>query len=251
MTPWSRATPRPAANRASRCSSPARSNRPTLVLKPTFNRRLTISFSLEGVGSGSGLLDLTREDPDDTSLGAELLDEIYPGGDAKSGESGVGSASGIFVEASAGGSGSADASGPSGLENIASTPAPVMIADVAEGFDPTAGAFGGLAFASVLISIVSGLIALAFYWGITPDWLASLIKGGMTNVLIFGIVLFVISAIFGMARASSPGQVGTDNPPVSSRRFKWLPKSGAFFLALPATASPSRGVRCGRRCAWP
>jgi hypothetical protein len=36
---------------------------------------------LEGVGSGgSGLLDLTRES-DDTSLGAELLDEIYPGGD--------------------------------------------------------------------------------------------------------------------------------------------------------------------------
>jgi hypothetical protein len=32
----------------------------------------------EGTGSGSGLLDLTRES-DDTSLGAELLDEIYPG----------------------------------------------------------------------------------------------------------------------------------------------------------------------------
>ena len=35
----------------------------------------------EGVGSGSGLLDLTRES-DDTSLGAELLDEIAPGGTA-------------------------------------------------------------------------------------------------------------------------------------------------------------------------
>jgi len=35
--------------------------------------------NLEGVGSGSGLLDLTRES-DDTSLGAELLDEIAPGG---------------------------------------------------------------------------------------------------------------------------------------------------------------------------
>ena len=34
--------------------------------------------SLEGTGSGSGLMDLTRE-ADDTSLGAELLDEIYPG----------------------------------------------------------------------------------------------------------------------------------------------------------------------------
>lgn len=35
-------------------------------------------ISLEGVGSGSGLLDLTRE-TDDTSLGAALLDEISPG----------------------------------------------------------------------------------------------------------------------------------------------------------------------------
>jgi hypothetical protein len=35
-------------------------------------------LNLEGIGSGSGLLDLTRES-DDTSLGAELLDEISPG----------------------------------------------------------------------------------------------------------------------------------------------------------------------------
>ena len=36
-------------------------------------------LGIEGIGSsGSGLLDLTRES-DDTSLGADLLDEIYPG----------------------------------------------------------------------------------------------------------------------------------------------------------------------------
>jgi len=49
-------------------------------------------LSLESVGSGSGLLDLTRES-DDTSLGAELLDEVWEGGD--SGEFGA-SASGLF-----------------------------------------------------------------------------------------------------------------------------------------------------------
>ena len=37
-------------------------------------------LSLEAVGSGSGLLDLTRES-DDTSLGAELLEEVYSGDD--------------------------------------------------------------------------------------------------------------------------------------------------------------------------
>lgn len=39
-------------------------------------------LGLEGSGSGSGILDLTRES-DDTSLGAELLDEIYTDDDAK------------------------------------------------------------------------------------------------------------------------------------------------------------------------
>jgi hypothetical protein len=37
--------------------------------------------TLEGAGSGSGLLDLARE-ADDTALGADLLDEIYPGEEA-------------------------------------------------------------------------------------------------------------------------------------------------------------------------
>jgi hypothetical protein len=50
-------------------------------------------LNLDGVGSGSGLLDLTRES-DDTSLGAELLDEIAPGktraGGTAAGESAVG-----------------------------------------------------------------------------------------------------------------------------------------------------------------
>src|SRR5260221_3224054 len=41
-------------------------------------------INLEGVGSGSGLLDLTRES-DDTSLGAELLDEISPTGSSGGG----------------------------------------------------------------------------------------------------------------------------------------------------------------------
>ena len=50
--------------------------------------------SLEGSGGGSGLLDLTRES-DDTSLGAELLDEIYP----EEGAEGSGEGSGIIGDA--------------------------------------------------------------------------------------------------------------------------------------------------------
>ena len=48
-------------------------------------------LSLETVGSGSGLLDLTRES-DDTSLGAELLDEVYSSDDSGA----PASASGLF-----------------------------------------------------------------------------------------------------------------------------------------------------------
>ncbi|MEQ9461992.1 MAG: helix-turn-helix domain-containing protein [Phycisphaeraceae bacterium] len=40
-----------------------------------------LNLEPSGSSSGSGLLDLTNES-DDTSLGAELLDEIYPGSDA-------------------------------------------------------------------------------------------------------------------------------------------------------------------------
>lgn len=43
-------------------------------------------LGLEGSGSGSGILDLTRES-DDTSLGAELLDEIYSSDEDADGES--------------------------------------------------------------------------------------------------------------------------------------------------------------------
>ena len=42
-------------------------------------------LGIEGAGSGSGILDLTRES-DDTSLGAELLEEIYTGDEAEDGE---------------------------------------------------------------------------------------------------------------------------------------------------------------------
>lgn len=98
-------------------------------------------LALESVGSGSGLLDLTRES-DDTSLGAELLDEIYPGGSGGSGLMNATSAQAASAEASdgkmdaagstaggtAGGSAAASSgvfdgalaaeSGPSGLENM-------------------------------------------------------------------------------------------------------------------------------------
>ncbi len=155
-----------------------------------------LSLEGTGTGSGSGLLDLTRES-DDTSLGAELLDEIYPGGDTK-GESGIGSASGIFVEQSAGGSSAGEGSGPSGLEHVASAPsAPVMMADMGEPRDASSGMFGGLALGSILISVVTLLIGISFYSGFTPSWVQMVTQNTM-YVLIFGVALLVVSVIFGL-----------------------------------------------------
>ncbi|MCC5829937.1 MAG: helix-turn-helix domain-containing protein [Phycisphaeraceae bacterium] len=52
-------------------------------------------LALESVGSGSGLLDLTKES-DDTSLGADLLDDFAPADQSAAGGSAVPASSGVF-----------------------------------------------------------------------------------------------------------------------------------------------------------
>ena len=99
-------------------------------------------LSLESVGSGSGLLDLTRES-DDTSLGAELLEEVYAGdGNIEI----PANASGLF-EAPA-----ADAVG----DDVRRAPAaamPIMV----EAYD---GAGSGLG-AGLLIGALAAMVCLA------------------------------------------------------------------------------------------
>ena len=150
-------------------------------------------LSLEGVGSGSGLLDLTRES-DDTSLGAELLDEIYPGsGDYQPGDSGIASASGIFEQST---SSSGESSGPSGLEHMTTTTTTsVPMTEYVEAVDPAAGAFGGLAFASVFILLATALIALTLFAGFSPGWV-EWITSSTSSLAIFAVALIVVSFLF-------------------------------------------------------
>ncbi len=94
-------------------------------------------IALEGIGSGSGLLDLTQE-ADDTSFGAETFDEIMP-------ESSV-----------AGGT----VAGTSGIDTAAA-PVGTRQAGIAyEVNDPTAPIFGGLAGGAAAVVLV-GIVALA------------------------------------------------------------------------------------------
>ncbi|TVQ32661.1 MAG: hypothetical protein EA376_04670 [Phycisphaeraceae bacterium] len=94
-------------------------------------------LSLEPVGSGSGLLDLTRES-DDTSLGAvDFLEDLSSGDDSSAG----GPPSGLFE----GGSDEGDVAIPAGA---GASPMGGMIA--AEPYDGAgSGLVGGLAFGSV------------------------------------------------------------------------------------------------------
>ncbi|MBC8523454.1 helix-turn-helix domain-containing protein [PVC group bacterium] len=143
-------------------------------------------LSLESVGSGSGLLDLTRES-DDTSLGAELLDEVWEGGD--SGEFGA-SASGLF-ESSDGGEGEpkSAATSPSAPMGLA---APMM----AEAYDGKwSGAGTGFMIGSFLALTIVLLMLVSSLAGVGPQ-LATMITadlmiwaGGLAGLaVVFGFV---------------------------------------------------------------
>jgi len=139
-------------------------------------------LALESVGSGSGLLDLTRES-DDTSLGAELLDEIYPGSDL--------SGTGMGMESAVGSSGVFDGeismetgtSGPSGLENLTGRATPQQAATSSqqnyaayeEPNDPAGSFFGAGMLFGVMLAVIVGIIA------IVPSLVG--VQGQLTTVL--------------------------------------------------------------------
>ncbi|BAM04843.1 helix-turn-helix domain-containing protein [Phycisphaera mikurensis] len=193
-------------------------------------------LALESVGSGSGLLDLTRES-DDTSLGAELLDEIYPGGSATGEsafamESSVGS-SGVFDGAMGMDTG-AGASGPSGLEHLGASgtgsvassavftspsaddsvagvhSTPMMASGADEGYDPVgSGMSAGLLFAALLALGIGLAVSASAAMGYRSTLLDVFIgDGGATGrfllfggLLILAVVLGVVGTVVGKAAA--------------------------------------------------
>lgn len=109
-------------------------------------------LTLDNVGSGSGLLDLTREG-DDTSLGADLLQDVYgeqgEGGEQSSGDTSGGS--GLFETTTA----ASDVSG-SGLGSGA------VVMTAAEPYDGTwSGIAGGLTLGATIVVAIT-LAAVVF-----------------------------------------------------------------------------------------
>lgn len=107
-------------------------------------------LSLESVGSGSGLLDLTRES-DDTSLGAELLEEVYSGDE--------------HVDVPAHASGLFEAAGAESPGNVVSSPiaaGPMLV----EAYDGSGSGLGvGLMIGSAAALILIGLVVCVSFIG--------------------------------------------------------------------------------------
>lgn len=178
-------------------------------------------LALESVGSGSGLLDLTRES-DDTSLGAELLDEIYPGNDA----SAAGTGTGISMESAVGSSGIFDGeismetgtSGPSGLENLsggqaaqpAATQSTTTAAAYEEAHDPAGSWFGAGMLFGVMIAMILGIAAaVPSIMGVQGSLIEALkpLEDGATTyavaggILVLSVILGVVGLVIGKAQA--------------------------------------------------
>ena len=143
-------------------------------------------LSLESVGSGSGLLDLTRES-DDTSLGAELLDEVWEGGD--SGEFGA-SASGLF-ETTGGGGDATPSTTPA-----AEVPMGLAVPMMAEAYDGKwSGAGTGLmigaflALTAVLLMLIFSLAGVGPHLAVRMTDNIPMYAGGLAGIaVVFGLI---------------------------------------------------------------
>lgn len=113
-------------------------------------------LSLDAVGSGSGLLDLTRES-DETSLGAELLEEVYAGDENVEIPA---HASGLFEAAGTESPGDAAAAEPTGMTSM-----PVVI----EAYDGGGSGLGaGLLLGALAALVCVAIIAIVGVTGATP-----------------------------------------------------------------------------------
>ena len=132
-------------------------------------------MSLEGGGSGSGLLDLSRES-DDTSLGG-VLDEIYSGEETMP-ESKPPGAEGDEGE---------------GFEEV-DEPAVVSTRAIAvEVIDPLAGLYTGLMVAAAILLGLAGVVAASLTAGVLPGFI-----GTVSANIIFAWIGAVVIVVAGL-----------------------------------------------------
>jgi hypothetical protein len=159
---------------------------------PMAQTAITGGFSdqidLQAVGSGSGLLDLTRES-DDTSLGA-VLDEITPQATPSRRGAGYGP-----LDQGEGSLGQA-------FEDVPAAPRAPTTPVYIEKEDPLAPAFGGAALGAGLVALFGLFVLISALYGTRPDavlwfetkkinmWMGAAIGGGaVLFFFIFGLIL--------------------------------------------------------------
>jgi hypothetical protein len=181
-------------------------------------------LALDSVGSGSGLLDLTRE-ADDTSLGAELLDEIYPAAettaDTKMDSAGA-TSSGVFD-----GSVTLEAKDASGVElpdaveaatkpaqtdaatmEGAAEPARPVYYSASDWVDPAAsGMSSGMLMVAVAVLVVGAIVSIFAIGGIPSVITTKLVAdqntlyiaaGAAAGVaIVFGVVGMMVGKVMG------------------------------------------------------
>lgn len=154
-------------------------------------------INMDSAASGSGLAQLTLE-PDDTSLGANLLEDVF--GD-ESGESAAGeSALGASAVAAAAGGALFESSGESEFGGSTAA-AQAALMPIAEAYDgPWSGLAGGMALGMVLTLVVT---IAATIMGMTGAGSASLLGGleGSSVYMVMGgaAVLILLMAAIGWA----------------------------------------------------
>jgi len=164
---------------------------------------LVDQVNLEGVGSGSGLLDLTRES-DDTSLGA-VFDELTPSPSAGRGRvapggssiGGVGgSGTGIAVDSGGSGTAAGYRVGPIRGGGVI-TPSPVTMVEKA---DATALAFGLMALGGTVVLAFGLFVLAAVISGVKLGVLAEMRSGtngmmyflaALVGIIVLGVVGFI------------------------------------------------------------
>jgi hypothetical protein len=143
-------------------------------------------LTMESVGSGSGLLDLTREG-DDTSLGADLLEDVYQGEEGGTSEGDTQAASGLFESTSA-------ASDVSSGAAMAGGPVMLAAAEVYDG--PGSGLGGGLAMGTIVVLLFAIAAAVLGIMGAGANPVVDLVKSNLFMWLgIFAGVIVVFSAV--------------------------------------------------------
>lgn len=144
------------------------------MAKTQIAQSVTDELSIEG-GSGSGLLDMTRES-DDTSLGAELLDEIYSGDETQPDKAIPGGEPAAAVQPEA---------FDQPEEVITPAPARMMVQVV----DAGAGLFTGLIVAAAILLGFSGMVAAFLVPNIVPGFIGWL----STQIYIWIVIAIVVT----------------------------------------------------------